>query len=108
MAKNKGNFRASKGSAPAIDIPGMQVAKQAKKKGGGFKKGGTVGAAASAPAPAAAVGKKAGGAAEGMKAGGRADHAPRMSTGGSLRGRSPMSGASSPSDPSGGGKAGGY
>ena len=93
--KKKGNMVASKTPSLAADIPGVQVLKDAKKKGSGFKTGG-------------AVAKKDGGVAEGMKTGGRMDKAPRMASGGSMRGRSPFSHASNVSPPHSGGKSNGY
>lgn len=100
VAKGKGNMVKSKTPGFAMDIPGIQVAKQAKKKGSGFKAGGVPAKAEGGEANAApAVKKKDGGTAEGAAPAPRADKAPRMASGGSMRGRSPFSNASSTSDP---------
>lgn len=91
--KGKGNHVASKGSAPAADIPGVQVLKQAKSKAGGigFKKGGAVKKKAGGLVPV----KKEGGAVEGNAPVARLDKAPRRAEGGAInnRGRSPFSAA---------------
>lgn len=102
--KGKGNMVKSKTPGLKADIPGVQVLRQAKQKGSGFKAGGVP--AAEAPA------KKDGGSAEGAAPAARADRAPRsapkMASGGSMRGRSPFSHAASPADAVSGGKRGGY
>ena len=82
--RKKGNMvKPSKAGEPKIEIPGDEVMKEAKAPAHGFKRGG---------APKKGVG---GGMAEGdaVSSAARLDKAPRKARGGSLRGRSPMSGA---------------
>ncbi len=78
-----------KGSAPETTFPGKAVMVESKKGSSGFKRGGrTKGQMASGDC---------------MSDGGRMDKTPRKARGGAatMRGRSPMSGASSTSMPGG-------
>jgi hypothetical protein len=78
------------GGAAPVAIPGVAVMHESKKGSSGFKKGGRI------------KGQMAGG--ECMSDGGRMDKTPRKARGGAatMRGRSPMSSASSTSSPGGG------
>ncbi len=89
-SKSSVMVKAKPGGEAPIAIPGVAVMHESKKGSSGFKKGGRI------------KGQMADG--DCMADGGRMDKAPRKARGGAatMRGRSPMSSASSTSMPGGG------